>query len=73
MKKKDKLLSENAESAARLRTSLEEKEMEREVAHAKIAALEEDRKSILEVRIAGNFQNSYNYAYLQSTCTMHLH
>ena len=42
-------MSENAEATARLRTSLCEKEMEKEAAIAKINALEADRKILLEV------------------------
>lgn len=48
VKRKDKLMSENAEATARLRTSLCEKEMEKEAAIAKINALEADRKILLE-------------------------
>ena len=49
VKKKDKLLSDNAEAAARLQTLLGEKELEKEAADAKIIALETDRTTLLEV------------------------
>jgi len=52
IKKKDKLLSENAEANARLQTSLSEKEMEKEAAEVKIAALEVDRNLLLEEKTA---------------------
>lgn len=48
IKKKDKLLSENAEANARLQSSLSEKLMEKEGTEAKIAALEIDRTQLLE-------------------------
>ena len=50
MKRKDKLLSENAEANARLQTSLNEKQMEKEAADAKINALEAVRQTLLQVR-----------------------
>jgi len=56
VKRKDKLLSENAEANARLQTSLNEKQMEKEAADAKINALEAVRQTLLQEKATAEFE-----------------